>query len=204
MNAVHSLFCILVRDSFLLCWIPSEWLALYTCHTTIVCRIPFISIVRILLISFLCWIHCFFTSCLPLSWFSPILCMSGQLLFTRAFHNRVIWTYYYGLSEPYQYVLSEAIHSGGIHIYIQYTPQPISSGILYIYTVYTPNLTSAQRSLPVSGPKREGAGSSLFVQGFFPLLLIWYLILLSATSERFIVNQEFIIPTVCQVICWVL
>ena len=86
----------------------------------------------------------FFTSCLPLSWFSPILYMSGQLLFTRAFHNRVIWT---------------------LSICVIWT-NPIVVGFSHTVYIRNPFDFLTEKSSSLLGPRSEGAGSSLFVQTF--------------------------------------
>ena len=131
----------------------------------------------------------FFTSCLPLSWFSPILCMSGQLLFTRAFHSRVIWTYYYGLSEPYQYVLSEPI------------PYWCDSHIQYIPP--TP-LTSSQRSLPVFWAQEvKGLGTHCLCRLSLAFNLVPYSYFQLLQKDLLLI-KNLSSPTVCQVICWVL
>ena len=58
-NAIHSLFYTPLGDSLLLYCILSELLALHTCCIAIIYRFLFATIVRILLISCLCWIRCF-------------------------------------------------------------------------------------------------------------------------------------------------
>ena len=161
MNAVHSLFGILVRDSFLLCCIPSERLALYTCHITIVCRIPFISIVRILLISFLCWIHCFFS---PLVFLFPDLVPS------------FVWVGSYYSLKHFTVGLSEPIIMGYLNpINMCYLNQSHSGGIL-TYSIYPQPLWLPHREVFQSSGPKKWRGWELTVCADFPLLLIWYLI----------------------------